>query len=168
VLRVLVIDDHVQFAELVRATMGKEPDFESVGHATNVAEGLDIIETYAPDLVAVNVQIGPCDGITAIAQITDLHPNVRVVVLTAFANAPMMQRAIKANARALHPKDAGPGRLLWLLRNTRHDGFTVHPEVLQHLISGGPLGSQRDDSTSLPRSGRRLTMQSLADSDKCT
>src|SRR6188768_1998525 len=117
-LRVLVIDDHVQFAEVVRVTMGGEPDFESVGHAKNVAEGLDAIETFAPDLVAVNVHIGPGDGLAGIAEITERHPNLRVVVLAAFLNEPMVQRAIEADARALHPKDAGPERLLWLLRNT--------------------------------------------------
>ena len=150
VLRVLVIDDHVQFAEVVGATMRTEPDFESVGHARNVAEGLEVIETFAPDLVAVNVRIGLGDGIAAITQITHIYPKVRVVALAAFANNAMLQRAMKANARALHPKDAGPGRLLWLLRNTGHEGFTVHPEVLDRLNFGGPLGSHREDPTSLP------------------
>ena len=147
-LRVVVIDDQEQFAEVVRATMGREPDFESVGHATNVADGLDLIETFQPDLVAVNVHIGPGDGIASIARITERHPNVRVIVLAAFANLPMMQRAVAANARALHPKDAGPARLLWLLRNTGHAGFTVHPEVLHRLIAGGPLSPKREGSTS--------------------
>ena len=149
-LRVVVIDDQEQFAEVVRATMGREPDFESVGHATNVADGLDLIETFEPDLVAVNVHIGPGDGIAAIAQITERHPNVRVVALAAFANAPMMQRAVAANARGLHPKDAGPVRLLWLLRNTGHAGFTLHPEVMHRWIAGGPLSPKQEVSTSSP------------------
>ena len=149
-LRVVVIDDHQQFAEMVRATMEREPDFESVGHATNVADGLDLIEAFEPDLVAVNVHIGPGDGIASIAQITERHPNVRVVVLAAFANAPMLQRAVAANARALHPKDAGPDRLLWLLRNTGHVGFTMHPEVLHRLITGGPLSPIQEGSTPSP------------------
>ena len=130
--------------------MGSEPDFESIGHATNVADGLDLIETFNPDLVAVNVHIGPGDGIAAIAQITERHPNVRVVVLAAFVNAPMMQRAIAANARAFHPKDAGPARLLWLLRNTGHEGFTMHPEVLHRMITGGPLSPMQEGPTSSP------------------
>ena len=149
-LRVVVIDDQEQFAEVVAATMGREPDFESVGHATNVVDGLDLIETFEPDLVAVNVHIGPGDGIASVAQITERHPNVRVVVLAAFANALLMKRAVGANAQALHPKDAGPARLLWVLRNTRHAGFTVHPDVLRMLITGGPLSPNHEASTSSP------------------
>jgi len=149
-LRVAVIDDQEQFAEVLFATVGREPDFESVGHATNVADGLELIERFEPDVVAVSVHIGPGDGIAAIAQITERHPDVRVVVLAAFANAPMMQRAVAANARAFHPKDAGPVRLLWLLRNTGHAGFTVHPEVLHRLIAGGPLSPAPDGSRSSP------------------
>jgi DNA-binding NarL/FixJ family response regulator len=109
-----------------------------------------VIETFAPDLVAVNVHIGPGDGIAAIAQITEIDPKVRVVVLAAFANEAVVARAKKANARALHPKDAGPARLLWLLRNTEHEGFTVHPEVLDRLMTGGPLGWQRENPASFP------------------
>jgi len=147
-LRVVVIDDQEQFAEVVRATMGREPDFESVGHATNVVEGLDLMETFEPDLVAVNVHLGPGDGMAAVAWINDRHPNVRVVVMAAFASAPLMQRAEAANARAFHPKDAGPARLLWLLRNTGHAGFTVHPEVLHRLVAGSPLSPKQEGSTS--------------------
>jgi len=150
-LRVFVIDDHEQFAEVVRATMGGEPDFEAIGHATNVADGLDLIETFEPDLVAVNVHIGPGDGIASIAQITERYPDLRLVVLAALAHMPIMKRAAAANARSFHPKDAGPARLLWLLRNTGHVGFTVHPEVLHQLVTGGPLRPQQGASTSEPR-----------------
>jgi len=110
-LRVIVIDDQEQFAELVRATMGREPGFESIGHATNVADGLALIETFDPDLVTVNVHLGPSDGIASIAQITERHPNVRVVVLAALAYAPLMQRAAAANARASTPRTRA--RLGW-------------------------------------------------------
>ncbi|MGZ5418874.1 MAG: hypothetical protein ACXWDI_17080, partial [Nocardioides sp.] len=68
----------------------------------------------------------------------------------ALANMPLIQRAAAANARGFHPKDAGPARLLWLLRNTGHAGFTVHPEVLHQVVNGGPLRPQQGHSASLP------------------
>jgi DNA-binding NarL/FixJ family response regulator len=143
-MRLVVIDDHAQFAEMVRDTIGREPDFESVHHATNLADGLDLIARTLPDLVALNVHIGPRDGLSAVVQITERHPTVRVVVLTAFASEPMMQRAESAKASALHPKNAGPARLLWVLRNTGPEGFTVHPEVLHQLKAGGPQSPRAD------------------------
>jgi len=75
---------------------------------------------------------------------------VRVVVLAALAYAPLMQRAAAANARGFHPKDAGPARLAWLLRNTGHEGFTVHPEVLDQVAGGAPLRPRQGGSTSSP------------------
>ena len=149
-LRVVVIDDQEQFAWVVRAAMGREPDFESIGYARNVADGLALIETFQPDLVAVNVHVGPSDGIASMAQITERHPDLRVVVLAAFAHAPTMQRAAAANARGFHPKNAGPARLLWLLRNTRHVGFTVHPEVGDQVAGVSLLRPRQGGSTSLP------------------
>ena len=52
--------------------MGREPGFQSIGHATNVADGLALIETFDPDLVTVNVHLGPSDASASIAQITDV------------------------------------------------------------------------------------------------
>jgi DNA-binding NarL/FixJ family response regulator len=106
----------------------------------------------------VSVHIGPGDGVASIAQITRRHPHVRVVVLAACANALMMKRAVGANARALHPKDAGPARLLWVLRNTGHAGFTVHPDVLHMLITGGTLSPNQEASTSSPTSTSRESL----------
>jgi DNA-binding NarL/FixJ family response regulator len=150
-LRLLVIDDQERFGALVRASVGRDPGFEAVEHATNVPDGLALIGTFEPDIVAVNVHVGPSDGIASIAQITERHPNVRVVVLAAFPDAPMMQRAAAANARSFHPKNAGPARLLWLLRNTGHEGFTVHPDVLDQVSGGGLLRPRQGGSASLSR-----------------
>ena len=149
-LRVLLIDDHERFGAVVQASMGREPDVEAVEHATNVADGLALIEAFEPDLVAVNVRVGASDGITCMAQITERHPNVRVVILSAFPDAPVMQRAAAANARGFHPKNAGPTRLLWLLRNAGHEGFTVHPDVLDQVSGGGLLRPRQGGSASLP------------------
>jgi DNA-binding NarL/FixJ family response regulator len=142
-MRVVVIDEHAQFAEVIRATLAPEPDVESFAHATNLSDGQGLIGLMQADLVALNVHIGLADGLAAIAQITQRHPTVRVVVLTAFANEPMLRRVEAAGARAWHPKDAGTARLLWVLRNTEPAGFTVHPEVLHQLMAGGPLSPQR-------------------------
>jgi CheY-like chemotaxis protein len=138
--RLLVIDDHERFSELIRSTMGTEPDFDAVGHATNVADGLDMIRTLEPDLVMVNVHVGPRDGIADITRIAQRHPNVRVIALTAFVSASMLERVAAADARALHPKDAGLARLLWLLRNTGDEGFIVHPESSAPCVDRWPAG----------------------------
>jgi DNA-binding NarL/FixJ family response regulator len=152
-MRLVVIDDHAPFAEMVRDTIGREPDFESVHPATTLSDGLELTASTLPDLVALNVHTGPRGGLDAISQITERHPTVRVVVLTAFASEPMMRRAESAGARALHPKSAGPTRLLWVLRNTGPAGFTVHPEVLHQLHAGGPLSPQPGTSRPTPPQG---------------
>jgi len=38
--------------------------------------------------------------------------------------------------------------LIWLLRNTGHEGFTVHPEVRDQVAGGGLLRPRREGSTS--------------------
>jgi hypothetical protein len=108
-MRLVVIDDHAQFAERVCDTVGREPDFESVHHETPLADGLELIARTPPD--------------------------------------PMMQRAESAKACALHAKNAGPARLLWVLRNSGPGGFTVHPGVLHQLKAGGPPSPRSDGRT---------------------
>ena len=140
-LSVLVVDDHRTFADLLEVALGGEPDFTCVGSANGVQAGLAKIELLRPDLVVMDVQLGDGDGVTATAAITRRYPEVRVVVLTAHADADLMRRAADAGACCLLPKDGSLPDLLNALRTARRGGFVVHPTLLKTLVSAQPAGS---------------------------
>jgi DNA-binding NarL/FixJ family response regulator len=132
---VVIIDDHKVFAELLAMALNGEPDLSCVGHAHSVAEGDVMVEALRPDLVVMDVQLGDGDGVDAAAELTARFPELRVVVLTAFVEQRLLQRAAAANACALLPKDGELAAMLQSLRTARRGTFAVHPDLLRRLVT---------------------------------
>jgi DNA-binding NarL/FixJ family response regulator len=148
--KVLVVDDHQLIAELLEAAVEAQPGFEMVGHAQTVASGLDMVQALQPDIVIMDVRLGDGDGIAATAELTEQFPELRVVVLTAFVDQALMQRAAAANACALLPKDGDLTSMLDALRTARRGGFTVHPRLLHRLVTP-PIEVGRSKPSLTPR-----------------
>jgi DNA-binding NarL/FixJ family response regulator len=127
---VVVIDDHQVFAELLSMALRVEPGFACTGHAQTIEAGMAMVEDLQPDIVLMDVQLSDGDGIAATAELTARYPLLRVVVLTAFVDRHLLQRAAAANACALLPKDGELAAMLRSLRSAKRGTFTVSPEVL--------------------------------------
>src|SRR4051794_41286049 len=105
--RVLVIDDHVVFAELLGLALSGEDGFEFVGRADGVTAGIRMVESLRPDIVVMDVRLGDGDGIAATAQLTREYSGLRVIVLTAFVDADLMRRAGGAGVGAVLSQEGG-------------------------------------------------------------
>jgi DNA-binding NarL/FixJ family response regulator len=132
---VVIVDDHGLFAQLLAMALNAEQDLTCIGQAHSVAAGKAMVEALQPDLVVMDVQLGDGDGIDAAAELTAKHPDLRVVVLTAYVEPRLLQRAAAANACALLPKDGELNGMLHTLRTAQRGGFAVHPELLRRLVS---------------------------------
>jgi DNA-binding NarL/FixJ family response regulator len=93
-----------------------------------------------PDVVVMDVQIGADDGVDATAELTQMFPELRVVVLTAHADSLLMHRAGAAGACSLLPKDGSLPEFLAAVRSARPGGLAVHPTLLRLLMSSSPAG----------------------------
>ncbi|MEP7089594.1 MAG: response regulator transcription factor [Nocardioidaceae bacterium] len=144
--RVVIVEDHLVFAELLELALQLEHDLECVGHAQTIADGVVAVDSLRPDIVIMDVQLGDGDGIAAAAEMTARHLDLRVIILTAFVEPRLLQRAAAANACALLPKDGDLNGMLNALRTAKRGGFTVRPELLRRLVSHDEPAHQRPPS----------------------
>ena len=84
-MRVLVVDDHDTFAELLVGALDREVDMVCVGHATTGGEGVAMVGRLGADVVLMDIQLPDMDGFAATEQILAADSTVRVVMLTAHA-----------------------------------------------------------------------------------
>jgi DNA-binding NarL/FixJ family response regulator len=146
-VRVLVVDDHCTFAELVVVALALEQDLDCVGAAHDADSARRMTRELTPDVILMDVNLGDQDGLDLTAELVKEHPELRVVVLTAHADGAAMRRAAAAGACALLPKDGSLPDLLNGLRSARPGGFVVHPALLRTLVteessSASPAGPQ--------------------------
>jgi Response regulator containing a CheY-like receiver domain and an HTH DNA-binding domain len=134
VLRVLVVDDHRTFAELLTQAIDREPDLVSVGHATTGAGGVAMFAQLRPDVVLMDVQLPDIDGFVATAQIVAMSPGVRVIMLSAHATATVVDKAVTSGACGFVAKDGHFADMLNTIRTARPGALAVDPALVTRLI----------------------------------
>lgn len=139
-VRILLADDHPLYRAGLRVLLEGQPDTLVVGEACNGAEAIALVEQTAPDLVLMDVSMPGTNGIEATRQITTLHPDVAVLVLTMLEDGPTVLAAVRAGARGYLVKGAGGDEALGAIRAVvRGDiiiGADVATEVLLRIDAG--------------------------------
>ncbi len=132
--KVLVVDDHKTFTDLVMMALDVQPDFECVGAAHTACAAQALADQHQPDVVLMDVNLKAENGLDLAAQLLAERPELRVVVLTAHGDRRVMRRAALVGACALLPKDGSLPELLEALRAARPGAFLVHPALLHDLV----------------------------------
>lgn len=167
-VRVVVVDDHRTFSDLVRLALDHEPDLECVATAHDGAEARSQVLRLLPDVVLMDVDLGPEDGLRLTQELRAELPALRVVVLSAHCDAGVMRRAAAAGACALLPKGEPLPDLLRALRHARLGELYVHPGLLPSLVAEAdpPARRRAPRPTLTPR--ETLVLQLLADGRQVT
>jgi len=97
-LRVMVVDDHALFRRGLEMVLADEPDIEIVGEASDGQEAIERAQEVMPDIVLMDVRMPKRSGIEATAQIRDLLPHVKILMLTISDEEADLYDAIKAGA----------------------------------------------------------------------
>ncbi len=137
-MRVLVVDDHRTFSDLLALALSGLDDMECVGTAHDADQAIGLAASLRPDVVVMDVQLGEGDGIAVTSKLTSAYPELRVVVLTAHATRELMKRAADAGACCLLPKNGALPDMLHALRSSRRGGFVVDPGLLHTLVVSLP------------------------------
>jgi DNA-binding NarL/FixJ family response regulator len=135
--RILVVDDHRTFAELLTLALESQPDLTCVGHAQNTDEAFRQVREVRPDLVIMDLQLGQEDGVAATRQLVHEHPGLAVVVLTAHADTRHLARAAAAGACAFVSKTGALEEILATVRAARPGQLLLDPDLLSALAAPG-------------------------------
>lgn len=80
--RVMVVDDSVVIRGLVARWVGEEEGFEVVTTAANGRAAVDALDRAEPDIVLLDLEMPEMDGITALPQMLNRRPGLKVLVIS--------------------------------------------------------------------------------------
>lgn len=129
-IRVVLVDDHQVVRSGLRALIEAEPDIEVVGEADTASGGVQVTEELAPDLVVMDLRLPDMSGIAACKEIVETIPDVRVLILTSYADRGAVRAAFAAGASGYVLKRAKAFELVSILRRVARgeEDFVVDPE----------------------------------------
>ena len=134
-IRLVLADDHAVVLEGLSMVLSRFDDIEIVGTALGGAEAVRRVAEIAPDVVLMDLSMPDVDGVEATRRILAGHPNVRVLVLTAFLEHQLVTDAIDAGARGYLLKSSSGDQIAAAVRTVAGGGSTLTAEALP-LLSG--------------------------------
>jgi DNA-binding NarL/FixJ family response regulator len=109
--RLVVVDDDRQLAEEL-AGLFSDVGYEVAGVAHAAQQGIDLVGRTRPDVVVMDVRMKGMSGTEAAHVLRRQHPEVPVVLLSAYNDEGIVQAAHEANVAAYLIKGCTAGELL--------------------------------------------------------
>jgi len=117
-LKILLIDDEVDFLELIRERL--ESWGYSVIPVTNGNEALEAVEAKKADVVLLDYKMVDMDGIAILKRIRKIDNALPVIMLTAYPEVKVMKEAEKLNISAFIPKVSAYSDIQTALKRAIH------------------------------------------------
>ena len=137
---VLVVDDHEVVRRGLLAFLDSEPDIEVLGEAGGGAQALDLLASMdadgrRPDVIVMDLQMAPVDGIESTRQVRALYSDIEVVALTSFAEEGRVHAALEAGASGYLLKDSDADDVAAAVRAAHRGELQLDPVIARRLMS---------------------------------
>ncbi len=133
-LRVVVADDQRAVREALATVLDVVPGIVVVGEAADGEEAVARTLELCPDVVLMDLRMPNVDGVAATRRIAAERPDVKVVVLTTFADDASILGALQAGAVGYLTKDAGREQIALAVRSAAAGQSVLDPAAQNALL----------------------------------
>jgi DNA-binding NarL/FixJ family response regulator len=151
VLRTVIVDDHELLRAGTRGILEEASGFEVVGEAADAESAHQVVADTRPDLVIADIRLPTANGIDLAARLVDDHPELVVVILSAYDDEHYVRAAMAAGVSGYLLKTMPSHELVAALRQACSGGG----------LTGGPMGRGEKDSVG-PSDSDPLTARETA------
>lgn len=137
-IKMLIVEDQSIIRNGLAAIFQLEKDFTVLGTAENGQEALDFIADYHPTLVLMDIHMPVLNGIEACRIISQRFPEIKVIVLTTFADDDYIWEALKAGAVGYILKDMETDQMIRIIKDCLAGRISFPSAIqkkLQHAAS---------------------------------
>jgi DNA-binding NarL/FixJ family response regulator len=97
-VRVFIVDDYKPFRQFVRSTLGRRPDWQVIGEASDGLEAVRKAEELQPDLIVLDIGLPTLSGIEAARRIRKLCPECKILFMSQETSVDVAQEAFRSGA----------------------------------------------------------------------
>jgi two-component system response regulator NreC len=164
-IKVLLADDHAVLRAGLRMLLTAEPDMEVVGEAGDGVAAIENTRLLKPDVVLMDITMpGGLNGLHATKEISRVHPDVKVLVLTMHDDEGYLRQFLRAGASGYVVKKAADTELTAAIRAVHAGDIFVHSSLAKVLVGeylAGTVKPERQTNQSHPLSEREKEVLTL-------
>lgn len=150
-IRIALVEDDVNFQNALMDAIQATPDMALLCVAGTRAQGLQVLDEFALDVLLVDLGLPDGSGIDVIRAAHAKQPGCNIMVSTTFGDETHVMASLEAGASGYLLKDSEPQRMVFEIRSLYAGGSPISP-----LIARKILKRFRDNSISPATSPRAL------------
>jgi two-component system response regulator DesR len=128
-IRVIIAEDQGMVLGALAALLEIEGDISVVAKARNGKEALDAVLAEKPDVFMTDIEMPEMTGLDVAAELKRRKTGTRVIILTTFARAGYLRRALEAGASGYLLKDMRAEELAAAVRRVQRGLRVIDPEL---------------------------------------
>ena len=128
-IRVVVAEDQGMVLGALAALLEIEGDIKVTAKARNGKEALEAVLTHKPDVFITDIEMPLMSGLDVAAELKRRRTGTRIVIVTTFARAGYLRRALEAGANGYLLKDMPAEELAEAVRRVHQGLRVIHPEL---------------------------------------
>ncbi|MBN8214692.1 MAG: response regulator transcription factor [Xanthomonadales bacterium] len=153
-IRVLLAEDQAMVRGALSALLSLETDIEVIGAAADGEAAWRELQRLKPDLLVTDIEMPGLTGLELAQRIQRHALATKVVIVTTFARAGFLRRALDAGVSGYLLKDAPAEDLAEALRKVHRGGKAIDPQLaLEAWSEADPLNDRERQTLRLAGEG---------------
>jgi DNA-binding NarL/FixJ family response regulator len=133
-IKVIIADDHQIFIDGVKSLLRKEKNIVFVHESPNGNDAFDYISKNKADLLITDISMPGLNGTELTKKIKKVFPEVKVLVLTMFNDAAIINEIVQSEAEGYILKNMGKEELLKAITVIMDNGTYYSNEVISSML----------------------------------
>lgn len=134
-ITLVLAEDHRLLREGTRQLLEMHPDLQVVGEAADGEEAVQLALSLKPDVIVMDVRLPRMNGIEATRTITEKMPGIRVLILSAYADASFVFPLLEAGASGYLLKTSSGSELAEAIRRVHAGETALSPRISAMLVN---------------------------------
>ena len=135
ITKVVLVDDHHLIRMGIKALLKPESGIIVVGEVDKAKHAIKYIEEKQPDVVLMDISLIDGDGILLTKAISDLHKNIKVIILSMHVKEDFIQRSIMAGASGYILKDSTEQELISAIKKVTKGEKYFASEISRFMVT---------------------------------
>jgi DNA-binding NarL/FixJ family response regulator len=137
VVRMMIVDDHAIVRFGVANLLARQPGWTVVAEAGTAAEAIQLAAEQRPEVVLLDIHLPDGSGLDACRQIVQTQSQVKVIILTSYADHELLTRAVSAGAVGYVLKQVGNDDLLRVIKLVLQGEVLLDPDRARQILAQG-------------------------------
>ncbi|HEX6181818.1 MAG TPA: response regulator transcription factor [Chitinophagaceae bacterium] len=132
-IKVAIADDHRQIRQAWAFILSRQPDITIVAQCSCGEEAINAVELLQPDVILMDINMSPMNGIVATRIISDTFPRTKIIGLSIHAETSYVKRMLEAGAAGYVTKNSPSEELVTAIHNASKGKQYICREIAERM-----------------------------------